>query len=423
VLAGVALCAPFIVTAEDDIRWNGFLNVVGGISRDEPPSPTNPGGANSEGGTNTDFSFDNETSAGLQATKPLDESTQVTVQLLSKGNADNYAAKVQWLYLSHDLSDTQTIRAGKFGIPVYYFSDFLNVGFAYHWVRPPVQVYPFDPTYTGLNYMHRGTVGSIDWSAEVFTGTENDRLANLGIDVSGKESTGATLLATQDEWSGRLGVFTQRARFSLIDYDPNATVEQAFDTLINDPATTALAAAYLSGQQTALTADILPMLNYYTDPGYSRMTYFNAALRYETQRWFAMAEATRFYNDTYMYDDTESGMVTTGMRVGKVLYHAGVTYYHSGMTREARADLDISQQTSPPLNEIANVIGSAIKSFPAQLTSAKVLVGTVGAAIETGTNSLLKFQLDYLDSSPGEPGDSYGKGHNMTFRSALAVTF
>lgn len=424
-LATALLCPPVMAEGAGDIRWNGFLNVVGGISRYEPPSTANPGGANSEGETTTDFSFDQQTSAGLQATKPLDEDTSVTVQLLSKGNVDNYAAKMQWLYLSHDLSDTQTIRLGKFGIPVYYFSDFLNVGYAYHWVRPPNVVYPFDPTYTGLNYSHRGTIDNIDWTAEVSAGTQNDRLANIGIDVSGKESTGATLLLSRDAWSGRLAIFSQRARFSIIDYDPDATVEQAFDTIINDPATPALAANFLRSQQATLTAQILPMLDYYVDPGYSRMTYLNAALRYETQRWFAMAEATRFYNDTYMYDDTESGFITTGLRVGDVLYHVGASYYHSGMTREARADLDFSQQNplALGLDQIDEFLGSAIKSFPAQLTSSKVRIGTVGAAIETSPNSLLKFQLDYLDTRAAEPGEVYGKGHNMTFRSALAVTF
>jgi hypothetical protein len=424
-LVATLACSPGPAIASDDIRWNGFLNVVGGISKEDPPTPTNPDRGNSVGGTDTDFSFDNESSAGLQATKPLDDTTSVTVQLLSKGSVDNYAARMQWLYLSHDLSDTQTLRLGKLGMPTYYFSDFLNVGYAYHWIRPSALVYAFDSTYTGIDYVHRGAAGGFDWSAEVLMGTQNDRFETLGVDVTGKNLVGTVLSVTREEWTGRLSHFTEEARITITGYDADAVVNDALNAVINNPATPALAAGFLRSQQSALTDQILPLLDYYEEPGYSRLTFMEAALRYETQNWFAMAEATRFYNDTYMFDDTEAGLITIGWRFNTITYHIGGSYYHSGMTPEAKADLAFSLQNplALGLDQIDEFLGSAIKSTPPQITSSKARSASAGVVLETGANSLLKFQLDYLTTRPGEQGETFGDGHNMTFRTALAVTF
>jgi len=144
-------------SAEDDIQWNGYLNVVGGMLRDQPAvgrsAEALPPGRQ---GYDDQWQFDRQTSAALQARKPLDASTSVTAQLYATGDVDNYAANMRWLYLTHALDDRQTLRIGRIGTPAYYFSDFFNVGYAYPWVTPPYEVYTYDSAIDAIDYSLQG---------------------------------------------------------------------------------------------------------------------------------------------------------------------------------------------------------------------------------------------------------------------------
>jgi hypothetical protein len=408
----------------DNIRWNGFLNVVGGIAKEDPFSPTNIDGLYSDSSNTTELSFDRETSAALQAVKPLDAETSVTLQVLSKGSVENYQARMSWLYLSHAISDTQSLRVGRLGLPLYYFSDFLNVGYAYHWISPPGLVYPFDANFTGVDYVHRGVLGAFDWSAELLYGTQDDS-ANTVLSGEAYDLVGVLLNGARDEWSGRVSYFTQRSRSFIKDYDANEQVEAVFNLIYDDPSIPDAAKNFLRSQQAALTPQITPYLDVYTDPAFNRLSYVEAAIRYDSQRWFFMAEATQFRNDEYQYDDPDSGLLTAGFRSGRCLWFASVSYYRMGMTDEAKADLRFSEQdplTLPPA-QFAEYLGRTVRNLPAQVISVDLVDVGLGVAIDTSANSVFKVQADYYDSRPGVRGDLLGVGYNALLRAALSVTF
>ena len=98
-MLSAAITATLSVGAQAEpagIEWNGFLNVVGGILKEEPvkdftDTKQTPGYQNYE----SDFTFEPQTSAGLQAKKQLDEQTSVTMQLYSEGDIDGYQAKLK----------------------------------------------------------------------------------------------------------------------------------------------------------------------------------------------------------------------------------------------------------------------------------------------------------------------------------------
>ena len=124
----------------EDVQWNGFVNVIGGILKDKialdaSEGKTEPGYFNYD----ESFRIDQETSFGLQARKGFNNDLSITGQVFVDRNIDDYEANVTWLYLTYTPTNYSTIRIGRLGTPVYYFSDFL-----------PVSGYPALPVFQAL---------------------------------------------------------------------------------------------------------------------------------------------------------------------------------------------------------------------------------------------------------------------------------
>ncbi|WP_214279268.1 hypothetical protein, partial [Escherichia coli] len=55
--------------------------------------------------------------------------------------------------------------------PLYYYSDFLYIGTAYPWVRPPADVYGWPIyAYDGMNAAYTGQWGGITVDANLWAG-------------------------------------------------------------------------------------------------------------------------------------------------------------------------------------------------------------------------------------------------------------
>ncbi|WP_075184820.1 hypothetical protein [Teredinibacter haidensis] len=186
-LAGAVLCAPMALASE--IKWSGFMSVATGITLDDDDTyqvePTT-------GGTyDKDFRFDPESLVGIQAQAIITDRLRGTVQMVAKG-ANDYDMTVDWAYLSYDITEKLALNAGRFRLPLFYFSDFLDVGYAYYWIRPPVEVYStFTAALEGVNLYHSTYVGDLGIESQVWYGaidaeTEGgnfDTLNNQGLNA------------------------------------------------------------------------------------------------------------------------------------------------------------------------------------------------------------------------------------------------
>lgn len=121
-----------------------------------------------------EWSFKPDSRFGLQISADLLEGLSVTGQIVARG-ADDFDAAFEWAYLSYRLNDTWTLQAGKKRLPLYYYSDFFDVGFAYLWLRPPADNYTWQIfNYTGINALFNTQLGSWDVSGNLYTGREDD---------------------------------------------------------------------------------------------------------------------------------------------------------------------------------------------------------------------------------------------------------
>lgn len=158
----VAICAVLTSSyVNADVRINGFASIVGGKSLDNDRSLY---------GYDDDISFKNESIFALQLSADLQDKLSATAQIVARGE-DDFDADFEWAYLTYEFTDQLQLSAGKMRVPFYRYSDFIDVGYAYRWIRPPESVYslPFS-TYEGLSLLYNSQLGDWDSTLQVIYG-------------------------------------------------------------------------------------------------------------------------------------------------------------------------------------------------------------------------------------------------------------
>lgn len=397
------------------------MNIVGGVLKEEPTQTFGDKGAPAYNGYETDFSFDRQSSAGLQAMYPLDLQNSITMQVFAEGAENQYDANVKWLYLTHLASDNSTFRIGRIGSPIYYYSDFLNVGYAYHWVTPPSDVYNYDTTITGIDYIYQDVYQDHDWSLELLYGSQDQHVPSTGADIRFRNALGFVFSVTHNNWlTLRASVFQMDTDIDVETLDSETLIEAGFDSavsrgLLNQD--TADAFQPIWGPQMApLIDDVLLMED-------ERVHYAELAVRAEKGRWFGMAEWTRFRTDTYLYNWLDSWYVTGGIKVGAVVYHLTYARYDQYLDDDALADYESTLPNPASEDDIVNYFARQIRAAPAIAFASQWNTVTAGVSIDASTNTALKFEVLHFDNDPTTPTEDTGVGHNMLFRTALNVTF
>ncbi len=126
-----------------------------------------------------EFSLEPESLFGLQITADLADGLSATAQIVARG-ANDFDAKFEWAYISYELNESWTIQAGKKRLPLFYYSDFYDVGYAYVWMRAPADNYTWQIfNYNGINALYTGEVGDWSLSGNIYTGREDDESNKL----------------------------------------------------------------------------------------------------------------------------------------------------------------------------------------------------------------------------------------------------
>ncbi|MCJ8321399.1 MAG: OprO/OprP family phosphate-selective porin [Colwellia sp.] len=121
-----------------------------------------------------DISFKPETLFGLQVRADLMDGLSATAQIVSRG-ANDFETQFEWAYISYELNDNWTIQAGKKRLPLFYYSDFFDIGYAYVWMRAPADTYTWQIfNYNGINALYSSDWGDWSVSGNIYTGSEDD---------------------------------------------------------------------------------------------------------------------------------------------------------------------------------------------------------------------------------------------------------
>jgi hypothetical protein len=199
---------------------------------------------------------------------------------------------MEWAYLKHTFDNDITVRGGKLRVPLFMYSDFIDVGFAQPWVRPPSETYsqvPFS-SYVGADIAYDIEFSESVISLQAFGGESRS--------IVDREVNGANL-----EFESNFG------------YMWGTSIAWNYDSLT-------LRGVY--GTTVANSND--PIYGQAIDD--SRSQFYGAGLQYDNGDLLIISE----YTSTEVageYPDVDSYYVTLGYRFGNLMPYFNYGYAES----------------------------------------------------------------------------------------------
>lgn len=200
---------------DDGLKINGFASLVGGKTFNSDGN-TNRFQADvpNAGSYDDKLNFKPDSIMGLQFSKQLTKEISITTQLTAAGQTD-FDAEIGWAYLKYEFSPTQYLLAGQQRLPLFFYSDYIDVGYAYHWIRPPTEATgAIMNNFTGVLFSQSTRLGNWDTTASVYAGAADEDLAQFG--PTSADDIYGLVLASSNDW------LQLRATYSVQDIGLNS---------------------------------------------------------------------------------------------------------------------------------------------------------------------------------------------------------
>ncbi|MBW8191916.1 hypothetical protein K0504_12790 [Neiella marina] len=155
----------------DRFTINGFASVGVGIATEELEYFNGSETDGYAGYTDDSVDFSPESMLALQMSFAINDKAQAVVQLVGRGN-DDWDPEIEWAYVSYTFDNDVTVRGGRLRLPIFMLSDYLEVGYAYPFARPSVEVYGNVPssTYEGFDLQTSFDLGETTLTLQPFVG-------------------------------------------------------------------------------------------------------------------------------------------------------------------------------------------------------------------------------------------------------------
>lgn len=293
---------------------------------------------------------------GLQGSASFDSNKfSVTAQVVSRG-AQNGAADLEWLYASYKLNDKVTFQVGRQRLPMFYYSDSQDIGFALPWTHLPTWLYGWQVVnYNGAKIKYQDQF--FDWTANANLFGGNEHRKNSGYwkvygngaqsvtDVDWTNIVGGDLTLSKDWFETRLVYIQSNTRDQPISNSWDFTAMTY--SIAPQPAPVAKQQIY----GITLKADYQNWQLYYElinikHPGLTYMDYsqnFSAGYRYG--KWLPMATLGEYWGK----------VVTTGVlpNAPPSVANAQQTYslsvrYDLTVSSDLKAQYDVTSDHSNP---------------------------------------------------------------------------
>ncbi|MBD1390985.1 porin [Neiella sp. HB171785] len=196
----------------DRFTINGFASVGFGIATEDLEYTVSYDTDGYGGFEDDKIDFAPDSMVALQMSFDINDQAQAVVQLVGRG-VDSWDPEVEWAYISYTFDNDVMVRGGRLRLPIFMLSDYLEVGYAYPFARPSVEVYNYVPssTYEGFDLRTSFDIGSATLTLQPFVGQS---------DVS-SDTEMTEIMGTAVELSyGNFGFRTSIATTSLESDDP-----------------------------------------------------------------------------------------------------------------------------------------------------------------------------------------------------------
>jgi opacity protein-like surface antigen len=333
-----------------NVTVNGFFTLSGGMASNDA----------GYAGYDKTLDYEPETKVGLQASFEVTESTYLVTQLVARAE-QHWSPEIEWAFLSHTFDNDLTLRAGRLRVPLYMYSDYLEVNFAQPWLRPPEEVYAVVPvsSYEGVDFVYTIPFDEAEWLFQAYTGvgSDPDSETGFGTDVKYDDVMG---LATSFTYNS----FTVRASYVM--------------TTLN------------SGQ--AIAPGVGVPLFYFDD---SDTNFMGLGASYDDGDLLIVAEWTRSQVDATQSDDAlyagnwqdvDSAYISVAYRFGDITPYVTYAIMETSDDDERQAATD----GSAGAEKVYNAANQAI--FDAQRSTY-----SAGLRYDVNANMALKFDVTYSD--------------------------
>ena len=155
-----------------EVELSGYASFSATITNAKDLTDADVGYFNGLANKNVNFNNDDNL-IGLQFTAPVSDKIDMTLVLQANGGTSNYNVEAQWGYATYKFNDELSLRIGKYKGSFYMVSDYKDVGYAYPWVRPPLEVYSTNPidALNGLDLVYQTNVGNMTLLTELYVGS------------------------------------------------------------------------------------------------------------------------------------------------------------------------------------------------------------------------------------------------------------
>ncbi len=275
-------------------KFNGFMSVAY-VTAD-----------NNSGylGSSTSANFTDESKLGFQGSFAVTDNTQAVMQLMMKGEND-WDVEAEWAYVSHRFDNGFQARGGKLRLPLFMYSDYLDVGYAQPFARPPEEVYDAVPftSYTGGDLSYDIELNNSTLTVQAFGGQSSEQDSEFELDFD--NILGANATWTDDIWTLR-AVYGQAT--------VNGTIFSTVKIPLQDPVT---------GLPIEIGAQVQLM-----EINDEKATFAGIGGSYDNGKLLAVAEWTRVEVEG-QYTDSDAGYITLGYRFGAFTPYVTAAYYES----------------------------------------------------------------------------------------------
>ncbi len=240
-------------------------------------SSLQPNGA----GATRKYDFQSDSKLGVQLSAHFTDKLSAVIQVLAQHEYDNsFKPRLEWANVKYAFTPDFSVRVGRIELPTFLNSEYRNVGYAFPWVRLPVEMYNTQPLTNsdGADVSYRFGTRGVSNTVRVAYG-----YTVLHVNPGASRTEGKGILSLDD--TVEFGNFTGHAGYQ------HATVK--LPVLPDEP------------------------VNVYT-----------VAASYDPGRWFVQAELARV-TTAQVTPGYVSGYVTGGVRYAKATFYATYAEEHS----------------------------------------------------------------------------------------------
>ncbi|MGL4317728.1 MAG: hypothetical protein ACRCTL_14100 [Pseudomonas sp.] len=295
-LLSLAIClasSSVLAVEQGEYQFNGFGTV--GI--------THLGGEDDldygiHGQTNDSWRGDQLSKLAVQLQYGITDTLSFTGQMGTKPVQDSWEAGPGNVYLAWQANDNLTLRGGRLGTPIYMYSETLNVGFSYPWLRLPEEIYSLVQltNHEGADVLYNYSTALGAMSFQVSGGQAKNRdiyLLDDTHDIDYNDVFATSLALSTDSF----GTF----RIGYAEADLKTTVDDVITNIFG-------------AQQ-----------NYvFNEVDHQKGKFSSIGHQYDNGTWLSAAEAVKLSIETNGSAETNAFYLMGGRRFGEFLPH--VTY-------------------------------------------------------------------------------------------------